>query len=82
MTHTLQNVEQCRNFLRDTIEILYERAKEAQSNSLVGEDADRLHAQTRLLVYYEVLSVIQNQAEAFGIPLHEIYPFEADNLLT
>ncbi len=67
-------------FVRDLVTLLIEKALTAKKKAANGGDFDKgMH-----MTYYDILSLVQNQADAFGIPLDELglKDFDADvNLL-
>lgn len=56
------------NFLSDLVILLREKASEVKSGCATGNDYEK----GRLFAYYEVLSLIHQQAQAFGIDLNKI----------
>jgi hypothetical protein len=70
--------ETARNYLLDLGQLVRERAEEAAEEARAGAEkhgateANRAFADGRVMGYYEVLSLMQNQAEAFGIPLEDL----------
>ncbi|MBF0318018.1 MAG: hypothetical protein HQL04_07560 [Nitrospirae bacterium] len=67
-------------FVRDLVTLLIEKALTAKKKAADGGDFDKgMH-----MTYYDILSLVQDQAYAFGIPLDELglKDFDADvNLL-
>jgi hypothetical protein len=51
-------------FVRDVIRMLQDQASEAKAGALNAGEFER----GRRMAYYEVLSLIEQQATAFGIP--------------
>ncbi|KJU86498.1 hypothetical protein MBAV_001305 [Candidatus Magnetobacterium bavaricum] len=74
----IQNSEY--RFVRDLVTLLIEKALTAKEKATNGGDFDKgMH-----MTYYDILSLVQSQADAFGIPLDELglKDFDADvNLL-
>lgn len=60
-----------RNYVREVVEILHQRADDAKERSYAEADRDGIYA-GRADAYAEVLSTMQNQAEVFLIPLEEL----------
>lgn len=61
------------HFARDLGMLLRERARDArldQQSSVGGEDED--FSRGRLLAFYEVMSLMREQAEAFGMDLEAV----------
>lgn len=76
------------NYLRDVIQLLTERAREAKARrDSLRASGDREQAafeQGRALAYYEVVSTLLNELESFGIPRHAVgvpATFDADREL-
>ena len=69
----IRGKDACCNYLADLGHLLKEDAVAAKRDSDAarsGEDA--AFARGRSLAYYEVISLLQQQAWVFGIPLEEI----------
>jgi hypothetical protein len=62
------------NFLFDLVSLLREKAVEAKNEANTGSDYEK----GRHFAYYEVLSLIQQQAQAFGIGMENIGMKEFD----
>ena len=60
------------NYLLDLGRELRESAEEAKKSAGVAEEDDRLFAQGRAMAYYEVISLMHQQATSFGLPLTEL----------
>ena len=65
------------NYLKDTLALLIERAKEAKEVSAAKRRSEpnshsAIFEEGRALAYYEILSTIFGQAETFGIQLKEL----------
>lgn len=56
------------NFLSDLVVLLREKAAEAKDEARIGSDYEK----GRHFAYYEVLSLIQQQSQAFGIKMEDI----------
>jgi hypothetical protein len=64
---------QCTGYLRDLGFSIREKALEAKrTNDAIPGDPDRGFSLGRLMAYHEVVSLMQQQAEAFNISLAEI----------
>ena len=63
--------EQCVNYLYDLAVLLKEKAFEAKG-SKENDSAGKDYNLGRSMAFYEVISLMQQQAQAFGIPLNEI----------
>jgi len=59
------------NYLRDVVQLLLERAREAKSrrdsSRASGDGEQTAFEQGRALAYYEVVSTLLNELETFGI---------------
>lgn len=55
------------NFAFDLGGLLKEKAMAAKQSSMCAEEPDRQFELGRLMAYYEVLSLITQQAQAFGL---------------
>jgi hypothetical protein len=62
----------CANYLRDLGHLLKEDALEAKRVKEEASGEDAVFAQGRSLAYYEVISLMQQQAWAFGISLEDL----------
>jgi hypothetical protein len=60
------------NYLRDLGRLLRENAAEAKTRLRSSSAAERDFESGRLLGYVEAVSLMQQQAAAFGIELHEL----------
>lgn len=60
------------NYLRDLGYLVREAGEQAKKDAARASESDRLFQQGRLMAYYEVLSLMQQQAEAFQLPLEEL----------
>ena len=67
-----QSENTCSRYLADLGQLLKKQAMQAREEARVATDADRLFQQGRLLAYHEVVSLMQQQAKVFGIPLRSI----------
>jgi hypothetical protein len=64
---------QCTGYLRDLALLIKDMAREAKTTSDASiDDSDRALSLERLMTLHEVVSLMQQQAEAFNIPLAEI----------
>lgn len=63
-----------KDYLSDLGYLLKERAKSAKENrdKEVRGSEDYIFESGRLMAYYEVISLMQDQAKAFGIPLKDL----------
>ena len=70
------------HYLRDLGHLIRDEALRAKE-SAKGETSDKVFESGRLTAYYEVLSLMTQQAVAFGLPLENISleGFDADSLL-
>ncbi|WP_224242245.1 hypothetical protein [Hyalangium gracile] len=59
-------------YVRDLSVLLKEKALEAREESRTASAGDRAYALGRLMAFHDVISLMQQQAQAFGIPLAEI----------
>jgi hypothetical protein len=64
-------------YLEDTLLLLFNRAKPKPLEA----DQNRMFEAGRNLGYYEALSTMLNQAEAFGLPIEKFVKFDIDELL-
>jgi len=64
---------ECKNYLRDYCFLIIEKAFDAKktAESLKGSEKYDYHL-GRKMAFYETISLLQQQAVAFGIPLNEI----------
>jgi uncharacterized membrane protein YccC len=60
------------NCLRDLGHLIREAGEQAKNDSDQASESNRLFQQGRLMAYYEVLSLMQQQAEAFQLPLRDL----------
>ena len=69
-----------RNYLLDLGRELREAGRTAKTNLESATDDDRQFQQGRRMAYYEVLSLMQQQAAAFNLPLRDLSldGFDAD----
>lgn len=64
---------QCTGYLRDLASLIKDMAREAKTTSdAFTNDTDRALSLERLMTLHEVVSLMQQQAEAFNIPLADI----------
>jgi len=69
----MMNQDECKNYLRDLSFLVIEKALDAKRVAETSRDSDRYdYDLARSMAFYEVVSLMQQQAEAFGIPLDEI----------
>lgn len=59
-------------YLRDLGVLLKEKALEAKEESRTAPEDERAFALGRLMAFHEVISLMQQQAQAFGIALEEL----------
>lgn len=59
-------------YLRDLGILLKEKALEAKEESRTSPEDERAFALGRLTAFHEVISLMQQQAHAFGITLEEL----------
>ncbi len=65
--------ESRRNFLHDLGPVIMERALQAKAKSKEPQpELDKTFQLGRLIAFNEVISIIQQQAEGFNIPLEEL----------
>lgn len=60
------------NYLRDLGPLIREQAIEAKAAAETNQGPDREHHVGRLMAYYAVISLMIQQAEAFGIPASDL----------
>ena len=60
------------NYLRDLGHILRDHALRARAERDRAGDGDGGYALGRLMAYHEVISLMQNQAVAFGLKLEQL----------
>jgi len=60
------------NYLLDLGHLVREAGEQAKKDADQASESDRLFQRGRLMAYYEVLSLMQQQAEAFQLPLEEL----------
>ena len=60
------------NYLRDLGYLIREAGEQARKDTVAANESDRPFQQGRLMAYHEVLSLMQQQAEAFQLPLEEL----------
>jgi hypothetical protein len=60
------------HYLRDLGYLVREAAEKARADATSATEDDRLFQTGRSMAYYEVASLMHQQAEAFGIPLHDL----------
>lgn len=53
----------------DLCALLKEMARKAKMENQASSDKDKEYSLGRLMAFHEVISLMQQQAEAFGIPL-------------
>jgi len=62
-----------KNYLYDLGPLFLERALDAKAQTKKGEtEGDQLFQTGRLIAFHEVISIMQQQAESFGIPLKDL----------
>ena len=59
-------------YLHDLTRLLVERARKARADRDAAPPSDRNVANAALFAFHEVVSLMQQQAVAFGIPLEEL----------
>jgi hypothetical protein len=59
-------------YVRDLCVLLKEKALEAKRESTTAPEDQRAFALGRLMAFHEVVSLLQQQAQAFGISLEEL----------
>ncbi len=76
------NGSACKYYLADLGRLVKERALDARAEKELGggpEDAGwREFHSIRLLAYFEVIALMQEQARAFGIPLEDLQMEDID----
>jgi hypothetical protein len=60
------------NYLRDLGQLVRERGEQAKKEAASAAPEDKIFQRGRLMAYYEVLSLMQQQAEAFDLPLNDL----------
>ena len=60
------------HYLRDLGYLVREAAEKAKADAASATEEDRAFQNGRSMAYYEVASLMQQQAEAFGISLHDL----------
>jgi len=60
------------NYLRDLGQLVRERGERAKKEATSAAPEDKIFQQGRLMAYYEVLSLMQQQAEAFDLALNDL----------
>lgn len=68
----MRDEDVCADYLRDLAFLLKEEALKAKRDKATAADEDALFVRGRALAYYEVVSLMQEQAKSFEIPLEEI----------
>lgn len=66
------NHETYKNYLRDLSYLLIEAALESRDSTKIKTGEDRIYELGRSMAYYEVISLMQQQCDAFGINLKAI----------
>lgn len=70
------------NYLSEVLSVIIDRAKEARDRSkgtrTEGDMGRRLYAEGRALAYYEVVSTLIGQAEAFGVSKEDVPELDFD----
>lgn len=61
-----------KNYLRDLGYLIKEAAEEARSSYLAKPAEDDAYSLGHLMAYHRVVTLMQQQAEAFGIPLADL----------
>lgn len=64
--------ERAQNYLHDLVRLVRDQALGARGDRDQAAALDIDFANGRLMAYHEVVSLMQEQAEAFGIGLHEL----------
>ena len=59
-------------YFRDLVVLLKEKALESRVQRDTASDEDRIFALGRLMAFHEIISLMQQQATAFGISLDEL----------
>jgi hypothetical protein len=59
-------------YVHDLSVLLKEKALEAKKESRSAPESERAFALGRLMAFHEVISLMQQQAQAFGIALEEL----------
>jgi hypothetical protein len=60
------------SYVRDLSALLKKEALEAKEESRTVPEDERAFALGRLMAFHEVISLMQQQAQAFGIPLEDL----------
>jgi hypothetical protein len=66
------NEQTCGHYLVDLGRLLKEQAFEAKREAKLATDPDKAFQKGKLLAYHEIVSLMQQQAKVFGLPLHSI----------
>ena len=74
--------QKCERFLKDTLSLLFERAKSEISPGTTANEMDVAFAQGRRLGYYEALTTLIHQADLFDLPVESLVNFNAEDLLS
>jgi len=67
-----QNQGTCDRYLLDFGRLLKEQALEAKREAEVAGEPEKAFRVGRLMAYHEVISLMQQQAKVFGLPLRTI----------
>lgn len=60
------------NYLRDLGPLIRENAERAKSSLAAASQEDRSFEHGQLIAYHDVLSLMQQQATAFSLPLDDV----------
>jgi hypothetical protein len=60
------------NYLHDLGQLVRKAGEQAKQETASATPEDKIFQQGRLMAYYEVLSLMQHQAEAFDLPLNDL----------
>ena len=60
------------HYLRDLGYLLREAGEAAKRDAASAAESDRKYQRGRVMAYYEVLSLMEQQAVAFDLPLQEL----------
>jgi hypothetical protein len=59
-------------YLKDLVYLAKEQARAAKLDAATASDNERAFRQGVLMGWYSIISMMQSQANAFGIPMHAL----------
>ena len=65
-------VDSYKEYLTDSISILIDKMKELESEMYDSEQQDKEYIKGQIMAYYDVLTTLSSQAEAFDISLADL----------